>query len=95
MKILKNENIDEVYFSHVQKKKEAYYKLILTFWVCFDRTCQSTHSSSVQLGVMQQSNHFELGEKLLYLNQILTEKLILFHKRFLIRRGKHKHVLHI
>ena len=62
---------------------------------CFDRTCQSTHSSSVQLGVMQQSNHFELGEKLLYLNQILTEKLILFHKLFLIRRGKHKHVLHI
>ena len=77
------------------KKMEAYYKLILTFWVCFDRPCQSTHSSSVQLGVMQQSSHFELGEKLLFLNQILMEKLILFHKLFLIRRGKHMHVLHI
>ena len=29
-------------------------KLILTFWVCLARVIQSTHNSSVWLGVMQQ-----------------------------------------
>ena len=30
------------------------YKLIPAFWVCFARPSQSTHNSSIWLGVMQQ-----------------------------------------